>query len=268
MQNNYTVFVSSSDNYSDIWDVFFDMFYHFWPDFQGKIVLNTQEKTYHHKHLKIICTQVGKRKYFGETFLAGLEKVKTNNVLLMMIDYMFMGGVNVKTLDKLYNFFISENLDSLCLFPQSFINSRTTSNPQVNIALPPGGKILFGFQIAFWKRQVLNEMVLPHENPWMAEWFGCERAAKMKIRLGFLREKEFMPIPYDARGCLHQGKWLANAITQLKGMDYNVDFSRRGKYEDTQEYTTIRFRIKLKYWIWSTGLKGSYWDLLWRKPIH
>ena len=38
------VFVSSSDNYSDIWDLFFDLFYKYWPEYKGKIYLQTQKK--------------------------------------------------------------------------------------------------------------------------------------------------------------------------------------------------------------------------------
>lgn len=42
--SSFSIFVSSSDNYSDIWDVFFDMFKKMWPEYNGQIYLQTQEK--------------------------------------------------------------------------------------------------------------------------------------------------------------------------------------------------------------------------------
>lgn len=266
--NNCTIFISSSDNYSDIWDVFFDMFLRFWPEYKGEIVLNTQEKDYHHEGLNIHCTKVGRKRAFGETFLEGLKHVRTPNVLLFMIDYMFMGKVNDKAVEEYYEIFLKEDLDTLCLWNQPFKNTAQTSDPRLVRALPPADKILFGFQAAFWKKSVLKEMVLPHENPWMAEWFGSARAAKMKIRLYCLGKDTERPIPYDARGCLHQGKWLDNAVEFLEKYGYKIDFAKRGYYKDNEVYKSFRFRIRLKYMIISTGLKGSYLDLFKRRPIH
>ena len=80
--NDFSIFVSSSDNYSDIWDLFFDMFQKFWPEFQGKIYLQTETKDYRHDGLNIVCTKVGKHRFFGETLRAGLAKVKEDNILL------------------------------------------------------------------------------------------------------------------------------------------------------------------------------------------
>ena len=71
--SSFSIFVSSSDNYSDIWDVFFDMFKKMWPEYNGQIYLQTQEKEYQHEGLNIICTKVGKLKGFGETLRAGLD---------------------------------------------------------------------------------------------------------------------------------------------------------------------------------------------------
>lgn len=264
--SNYTVFVSSSDNYADIWGLFFDLFKKYWPEFDGEIVLNTEVLDYHHEGLKIKCTKVGKLGSFGKVFRAGLATIENENVLLIMIDYIFMGKVNHRQIEEYYNFFEKDNLDSLCLEYQKYPNVMPTTHSELVYVVPPAPHIMFSYQIAFWKKAVLVEMALPHENPWMSEWYGSQRAEKMKIKLVCPKTNIEWCIYYDMCGCLHQGKWMQNAVDFLNSIDYKIDFNRRGLYEGL--YKTLKFRVKLKYMIWSTGFKGSYFDLYKRKPIH
>ncbi len=261
--NNYKIFVSSSDSYADIWPVFFDMFKKYWPEFKGEIVLNTQEKTYQRDDLNIRCTCIGRGKKFGETFRAGLDAVNTEHVLLIMIDYLFMGKVNHTQLEEYYQFFQQDDLDSLCLVFQGYPNIQPTRHSDLVYVIPPAPHIMFSYQIAFWKKSMLYEMALPHENPWMSEWYGSQRAEIMQIKLVCPQKEIKRPIPYDLKGCLHQGKWLNNAVDFLKSLDYPFNFENRGFYIDG--YNTLKYRFKAKYMIWGAGLKGSYWDLIKRK---
>lgn len=258
--HTYTVFVSSSDSYSDIWPVFFDMFRKFWPEFDGVIVLNTEELEYFHPGLNVRCTRVGKLGSFGKTLRAGLSCVPTENVLLLMIDYMFMGPVNAEKLAKYYEFFLSKGLDSLCLIHQGYPNTITSSNSELIYVKPPAPHIMFSYQAAFWRVSMLWEMALPHEDPWMSEWFGSLRAEKMRIKLACLRSCVALPIIYDPKGCLHQGKWLEEAVQYLNGIGYYFQFERRGVYSGG--YSTLRYRLRAKFAIIMTGVRGSFWDLL------
>ena len=70
-----------------------------------------------------------------------------------------------------------------------------------------------------------------------------------------------MPIIYDARGCLHRGKWLDNAVDFLQKEHYYIDFSKRGYYDN--DYQKSHWAVS--WMIKRDGLKGSYWDLLLRK---
>ena len=133
INSSFSIFVSSSDSYSDIWDVFFDMFQKFWPEYCGNIYLQTESLDYHHDGLNILCTKVGKHTAFGATLRAGLDKVPNENVLFIMIDYIFMGKVNHGKVIELYKYFVRNNLASLCLkhqnlpsyLPNSFLEKRT-----------------------------------------------------------------------------------------------------------------------------------------------
>jgi hypothetical protein len=261
--NQFSIFISSADSYSDLWPVFFDLFKEYWPEYKGEIVLNTETLSYSHLDLNIRCTKVGKLNSFGKVFRAGLDKVDSENVLLIMIDYLFMGKVNHRKVEEYYQYFYENNLDSLCLEYQGYPNVTPTIHPDLVNVIPPAPNIMFSYQIAFWTKVMLREMALPHENPWMSEWYGSQRAGIMKIKLVCPRNGIQNPISYDLAGCLHQGKWLNTAIEFLNLIDYKINFDKRGYYRG--EYNTFNFKARLKLKIWSTGLKGSYLDLLIRK---
>ena len=111
--NKYIIFISSSDSYADLWPVFFDLFVKNWPEFKGEIYLNTEEKKYSHPDLNIICTQVGRQNSFGQTFRKGLDMIPSENVLLIMIDYIFMGKVNADKIDLYFDFFKTKSILAL-----------------------------------------------------------------------------------------------------------------------------------------------------------
>lgn len=254
------IFISSADTYADLWPVFFDLFKRYWPEFNGEIYLNTEEKTFTHPGLNIISTRVGKQKSFGMAFQRGLDQISVDHIMLIMIDYIFMGKVNNDKIEEYFDFFIQKDLDSLCLVDQGFPNIKESGHPELKLVYPPAPRIMFSYQIAFWKKSMLYQMALPHENPWTSEWYGTLRAEKMSIKLASVYCKAYNPIPYDLAGCLHKGKWLNNAVDFLNSVNYPLNFSSRGYFQELPQ--TIKNRIKVRWMLIKDGIKGSYWDLL------
>jgi hypothetical protein len=226
--NNYTIFISSSDAYADLWPIFFDLFKKYWPEYDGIIYLNTEKKAFFYEGFNIVCTQVGKNS-FGNTFRSGLQKVESPYLLLIMIDYFFMGKINHEALGKYFFYFRQQNLDTLCLMPSQYSNIEKLEFEDVYRVIPPS-KDMFSYQAAFWKKSVLFEMALPHETPWLSEWYGTARANQMKLKLAYLATEK--PIPYLMEGALHKGKWVTPMVSFLKEIVYDVDFSKRGLFED------------------------------------
>lgn len=263
--NKFSIFVSSADSYSDLWPIFFDLFNKYWPEYKGEIYLNTENKLYSHPDLKIICTQVGKQNSFGITFRKGLDTIPTDNVLLIMIDYIFMGEVSSHKIDEYLDFFIKEDLDTLCLTFQGYPNRRLTDHKELVMVYAPAPYIMFSYQIALWKKSMLYQMALPHENPWSSEWFGTKRAEKMDINMASISDVKYNPIPYNLAGCLHKGKWLNDAIAHLNSINYSVNYTIRGFFREPKR--TIKNRIKIKWMLVKDGLNGSYWDLWNRKKL-
>ncbi len=258
--NNCPIFVNSVDAYADLWPVFFDLFKINWPEYNGIIYLNTEEKSFRREGLNIKCTRVGRLDTFGNIFRAGLDYVKSDKVLLIMIDFIFMGKVNNLKMEEYYDYFTSSELDSLCLVHQDYREFKPTTSKDIQIVIPPS-RDMFSYQIAFWDKRILREMALPHENRWTSEWYGTKRANKMKISLGCLSETSSCPVLYDLAGCLNQGnKWSDTAIDYLQAIKYHVNFEKRGRFELIPH--TIKRRLKVKWMLIKDGLKGSYMSVI------
>ncbi|QVY66632.1 hypothetical protein [Polaribacter sp. Q13] len=254
----YSIFISSSDAYADLWPVFFDLFHKYWPQYKGDIYLNTESKTYQHTKLNIICTNVGQHNSFGKTFKKGLDRVETDYVLLMMIDHIFMADVNHAKMIEYFNYFKDQNIDAMYLTQQGYRELEKTNFKDIDIIVPPT-QFMFSFQISFFKKRVLKKMVLPHENPWTSEIYGSKRVNKMKLKFTCISKTAQLPIIYDLSGCLNKGKWLANAKEHLDSINYYVDYSKRGFYTKTQSPLKLRIKISLIYKL--HYLKGRYWAL-------
>src|SRR5215471_2277879 len=169
--NNLTLFVSSSDAYEDCWQPFFFLLKKFWPNCDLPIILNTENKSFAFEGLNITCTKTGKQRSFGKTFHTGLEQVKTDNILLIMIDYFIMADVSEIYLRDAYTTFIQERLDALCLVEMTTIKQTIPLRDNVFLVSGPG-QDRFSFQAAIWKKESIKKYVLEHENPWLSEHFG------------------------------------------------------------------------------------------------
>jgi len=237
------IFITSADSYADLWPIYFDLFAQYWPEYDGVIYLNTETKEYSHAGLNIICTKVGKKDSFGKTFLAGLDLINSEDVLLAMIDFFIMGTVNNSAMKEYYDFFKDNKLDSLCLMEGDYPTTAKLDHPVIRRIIPPS-KDMFSFQAAFWKKAMLREMILPHESPWLSEWYGTKRANIMNLNLACVTGKQVMP--YLATGALNKGKWVEEITIFLNQNDKipPIDYTKRGLHAES--VNTLKLRIKAR----------------------
>lgn len=261
------IFLSSTDSYSDIWDLFFSLFKKNWPEYDGVIYLNTQEKEIKVDGLNIICTKLGHLGSFGKEVRACLDLINEDIVMLMLIDFIFMGKVKDEKIREYLDFFKSNDVDTLNFMNYSGGIRNNTKNADLEFVRPPAPHVFFNYQIAFWKKSVLYQMVLPWENPWTSEWFGTKRAERMNIKEILVKKDVGSPIKYHPSGCLSKAKWHPEAVSFIKKEHIDINMDKRG-YIDLTTKRSLKKRLKIKKMIIESGLKGSYMDLLKRKYIH
>ena len=225
-----TVFVSSRDDYQDCWLPFFTLLKKFWPDCKLPIVLNTQTKDFTFEGLDITCTKTGNFKHFGETFHAGLAQVKTDYILLMMIDYFLTAPVQEEHLEYASKAFVEESLDGLVLVEMKIIDQSKLLRPDINLITGPGPD-RFTFQIGLWKKSSIGKYILKREDPWMAEKFGSRRWAYSDDRIAFVNDT-IAPFTYLHTGAQHKGGWVPAMLPFLEDEGLGLDWSRRGLYQE------------------------------------
>jgi hypothetical protein len=257
------IFLSSSDAYSDVWELFFMLFKKYWPEYTGTIYFNTQQKEIKVDGLNIICTKLGHLGSFGKEMRTCLDRIDSEDVMLMLIDFIFMDKVNDDKIRDYFYFYKNHNLDTLNFKYYRSINQYDTEHSDLIMVTPPAPHEYFNYQIAFWKKSVLYEMVLPHENPWTSEWYGTQRAEKMSIKQALVKGPVGSPINYDESGCLSRGKWHPVAVNFLNKNKITIDFTKRGIANMTEPQSILK-KYKIKKMLITDGLKGSYWDLLMR----
>jgi hypothetical protein len=247
MNGDFAIFYQTCDEFSDLWEPFCDFFIKYWPDYSGKIYVNSEEKDFSYPGLNIINLKVGSTKKFSARAIAGLKKVKESNILLMMDDLLLMGPVDEVALSEYYNYFVSADLDSLVfrIFPSYEaripVNVRNT-----HIVIPPSTD-MFSAQLAFWKKDSFMKLLNPDDGPWESEWFGSMRANLSHIKLACTDENVIPTLP---SGGLHRGKWVKEMVDFLATENYSkINFNDRGFYAPKKATFNERIRFKIRCYV-------------------
>lgn len=239
--NEFAVFYHTCDKYSDLWEHFCYFFKKYWPDYDGKIYVNSEEKDFSYPGLNIINLKVGKMD-FAKREIAGVSRVTEPYILLMMDDLFLMGKVETEAFDEYFNYFKSANADSLVFRKFSTYEVTIPVNVrEAEVVIPPSVD-MFTSQLALWKKESFLRYLNEDDGPWETEYFGTMRANLSHLKLICTAEKV---IPSISEGGLHYGKWVQPMIDFLNEENYHeIDFSKRGIYKPVKR--TLKERIKFK----------------------
>lgn len=259
---NYAIFYHTCDKYSDLWVPFCDFFKKYWPDYTGKIYINSEEKDFSYDGLNIINLKVGTHD-FSKREILGLNKVEEDNILLMMDDLFLMGKVDTNALAEYFDFFKKSDLDSLVfrVFP-SYEVTVPLNFRQASIVIPPSIDMCSS-QLAFWKKESFLQLLHPADGPWEMEWFGSMRANLNHIKLACTPENVIPSLP---EGGLHVGKWVSEMVDFLEKENYYIEIEKRGVYSDVK--TSLKKRIKFQQRNWFSRSRIDLIKLLIKKRTY
>jgi hypothetical protein len=210
--NNFTVLINTCDKFEDCWDPFFKLFSIYWPDYKGKIYLNTEYKNYSYGNLNIISIKGCEVKRdvhkitWSECLKRALESIDNDIVVYMQEDYFLKDTVKNELVEK-YAKLMRYNGDIHCihLTDQAVIAEDKSLNYEglYTVALKQRHRI--SCQAALWRKSVLLSYLRSYENAWQFEEFGSKRSAALKhnfyvVDKNWVKLNKFEIIPYVFTG--------------------------------------------------------------------
>jgi hypothetical protein len=239
MNRGFAIFVNTTDSFEDCWTPFFSLFKNYWPGYKGRILLNTESKTFSFPGLDIVSvrnagTTIGaERSPWSECLIRALDSLDEEIVLYLQEDYFLRDRVDEKVVDGFVGL-MREHPEIRCihLTDQGVLSTGEPPPLPGLCRAVPSQHYLVSCQAALWRRQTLRSLLRRRENAWEFEEFGSRRAAledyaffavdPAQVRLG-----RYEIIPYIFTGII-RGRWNEKVVPLFEAHGIQVDYSRRG----------------------------------------
>ena len=260
MNNSYSLLINTCDKFEDCWIPFFKLFSNYWPEFKGKIYLNTEYKDFNYPGLNIVCTQVSekhnipksKRVTWSQCLKWALEQIDSEIILYMQEDYFLKDYVKNDIVNDFVNLMIEENIECIQLTDQGVKPLNESKHPNL-YELDNTYIAIISCQASLWRRDFLDSHIRIHESAWNFEWWGTKRISHKRNNIyvvdnNWVIKNSFEIIPYIFTGVIG-GKWYNPVVSLFNEHKIDVDFSKRGFYDPKQNISLLK-KIKIKFSIY------------------
>jgi hypothetical protein len=235
---NYSILINTTDSFEDCWVPFFSLFHKYWPDYAGKIYLNTETKEFAFPGLNIISIKNSSnnpelRITWSECLIRALNSIDNEVILYMQEDYFLKDFVKNDLVEKYVKMMQNNSeMDCIHLTDQGLINDKRSEKYEGLFSVVSRQRYLVSCQGALWRKKTLVSLIRNHENAWQFEEFGSQRATHLKTNIfgvdkNWIKLNEFEIIPYIFTGII-QGRWYEPDVSQFKNHNIIVDFTKRG----------------------------------------
>ena len=127
--NKVAVLISSCDNYQDLWEPFFTLFFRYWHDCPYPVYLSTNHFIYDHPRVKTIG--VGDDTDWSSSFRCALEQIPYPYVIVMIEDFLPTKSVDTVKIDRLITYMENKGAGCLRLYPCPGPDLPCSDNPLV-----------------------------------------------------------------------------------------------------------------------------------------
>jgi hypothetical protein len=212
--------VLSHDGYADLWPVFFELLFRFWPDLPYPVHLVSNRLVFPDD--RVIPVRVGDDRSWSQTLARALEHIPGRYVLLMLDDYFLVGAVDTARIARLHAAMVKLGAAYLRLVPAPKPDSPCPGFSDIGY-IKKGAPYRASLQVAFWERGALLRLLREDETAWDFELKGSRRSDQ--ISYPFLSVYDARALPY--RHAVRRGRWMPHAIRQFAALGITVDCANR-----------------------------------------
>jgi len=160
------IYVSSFDDYSDVWFPFFQCFFKYWNDCPYQVYLGSVRKKFDHSQVKMLHSNAHSN--WSSRAIEHLSQIKSTYVLLMLEDYMLSKKVNTEEIASLLELMDTYDLNFLRLYPDPPPSRGMSGQPYIGFQ-DIGQLNRTNTQVAIWRREALLDLTRPGESLWEFE---------------------------------------------------------------------------------------------------
>lgn len=252
----YSIFLSTTDFFEDVWNPFFILFKKFWPSYNGKIFMSTEYKDYAFADLNIIPLKVSEKNHvqrdkqaaWGQRMKWAIESVDTDILLFLEEDFLFKDYVKTEYIDEYVDIMV-RNPNIKCIYlTDKGAHGKKSCKEYENLCYV--GNVMFrvNCQAALWRKEELLALLETDESIWEFEIFGTKRSCLsnkiyLSVNRNWVKYDDFEIIPYLWTG-IFRGKWNPDVKQLFEKSDIKIDYDIRGVNSCSEDVISFSKRIR------------------------
>ena len=245
-----SILILSCDKNIGLLNIFFDKIKENWNTCKYKMYLGLENKNFNYKNVEVLNSKYSQ---YSDRLLDYLSKIDSAFVLVMLDDFIIEKEVNNKIVDSYFEYIYNDK--TIATITWTWIDGKIEC--KYNDYLDKkcyDAKFLVNLQIGFWRKDILENILVFGENAWQVELFGSIRARKYRnLKFLHLNKNIAMPIVYNRGWLVVKGVWNGNELIRLnlnKYVNYFLDgneikynnFYKSNKFNSLRVYFLIFVR--------------------------
>ncbi len=238
MSCDCTLLINSCDAYEDIWPAFFALLKKNW-EIPYPIVMNTETKSVSVDGLDVRTLHLYRDRpapAWAGRLLDTLAAIDTEYVFIVLEDFFLTAPVDQAALDACLSAMRADpNIAVFSFYPAPGDNipSETYPGYELRAQVAP---FRFNCQAAIWRKARLESFLQPEESAWAWEQTGNLRSYDVPDAFYSVIDKKDSPFPYDPfEHGVYNGKWLESVPALFAASNIEMDFSKRGFFDEKQK---------------------------------
>lgn len=250
MKKNYTLLITSCDNFSDTWQPLFTLFKKYWKDTSLEIMLITEKLKYYNKDFIVESTQISKetnkRFTWSETLIESIKCIENEIILLYMDDFFLQSEVLVDKIDLYANYMLeNQKIDVIYLHEKGPGNCMNDDKYENLLRVKKSSTYKVSMMAGLWRKSTLLNLLRAEENAWMFELYGTKRAQKLDLLMYRISDSDSAPLNYIYTG-ITKGKWNPEVVNLFNVNNIIIDYKLRGFYKSKNKiYSKLLILKKL-----------------------
>lgn len=237
MENNkdkVSVLILSCDDYEDVWNPFFTLFYKYWKC-PYKVYITTESKKCNIAGVYTINYNYTLNQW-TERIRATLKEIPTKYVLMMCEDFFFRKNIRQDVIDKCIYWLDTNNNAAVFNFEKECFNDLLDCDYNEFGLKPNNASYRYSCQPSLWNKEILIKL-LDGENsnktPWQWELTNAINDYEYYIFNGDINNLAFDYGYYNANPMgVRNGKWVAKDVIPLFAKEnIAVNYLIRGFYD-------------------------------------